>query len=123
MNSLAVVITALVLAVALLDWRKGLLGVLLIGVMQDILRKLTVGAPSYFIVWSMAVYILVALIAFINRAYPPLNTIYLGDRRISRAWSLFLLVVMLQLVHGFLRWGSPVVPIFGMLFIWAPRWR
>ena len=81
MMPLAVLITVVVSLLALHDWRKGLLAVILVGVLQDVLRKLTTGVPTYFIVWSMAVYLMVAAIAFARRSLPPLGTIYLGDNQ------------------------------------------
>jgi hypothetical protein len=120
MTPLAGLITVIVGLLALADWRKGLLAVIIIGVLQDVLRKLTPGVPTYFIVWSMAIYLVVVVLAWANRSLPPLSTIYLGEQRAQNAWLVFIFLVLFQLLNALVRWGSPAVPIFGALFYLGP---
>jgi hypothetical protein len=102
------------------DWRKGLLAVLLVGVLQDVLRKLTPGVPSYFILWAMLVYVFVVLTVFLTRSFPEWRLLFLGDRRVRMAWIIFTVLIVIQLVHAFLRFGGIAVPAFGALFYLGP---
>lgn len=117
---LAILSSIIIMLVSLSDWRKGLLVMLLIGVLQDVLRKLTPGIPSYYIVWSMAIYMGVFVTAILSRALPPLSTLFLGDRAVRTAWTLFGFVLVLHLANAFFRWGSVAVPILGAIFYLGP---
>jgi len=105
---------------SLSDWRRGLLAVILIGVLQDVLRKLTPGVPTYFILWSMTLYLFIAGLAFLNRMLPPFRTLYMHDEKARNAWNFFLLLIVLQLLNAFVRWGSPATIIFGAIFYLGP---
>jgi hypothetical protein len=120
MTPLALLITAVTLILAVNDWRKGLLAVLLIGVLQDVLRKLTPGVPSFYILWSFAVYVAVVMVVVMRGALPDYRIIFLGDPKVRQAWVLFFVLIAVQLVNGFIRFGSPVVPIFGAIFYLGP---
>lgn len=102
------------------DWRKGLLAILLIGVLQDVLRKLTPGVPSYYILWSMAVYSSVFVFAYLSRSLPDYRILFLGDTRIRNTWVLFFILIALQLVNALVRFGGVGVPILGALFYIGP---
>jgi len=120
MTPLAGLVTLLVSLLTLVDWRKGFLVVVVIGVLQDVLRKLTLGAPAYYLIWSMVIYLFVATVVFFRQALPPLRTIYLNDHRVQTGWLIFIFLVVFQLINAFLRWRSPAVPIFGALFYLGP---
>ena len=107
-------------AVALVNWRYGILGLFAIAVLQDIFRKLTPGAPPSFILWSGAMFALLLIIAYLKGAIRGLRPIYLADHRLSLAWTLFFLVVLLQAMHSFLRWGNPMVSLLGIAFYLGP---
>jgi hypothetical protein len=120
MMTLAALISTAVVLLSLVDWRRGLLAVIVIGVLQDAFRKLTPGVPSTYIVWSMALYLTGAAVAIVSRGLPPVRTIFLHDGRVRAAWIVFVLMISLQLVNALIRWASPVVPIFGALFYLGP---
>lgn len=114
------IITLAIGLLALADWRRALLGVIVIGVLQDALRKLTPGAPAFYIVWATAVYLAVAAIAIFGRSLPPLRTIYLHDRLVKNAWFAFFVLIALQMLNSLVRTGNPVVPLFGAMFYLGP---
>jgi len=120
MTPLALLITAAIITLTVTDWRKGLLAVLLIGVLQDSLRKLTPEVPSYYILWAMVVYAFVVLVAFLNRSLPDYKILFLNDSKVRTSWLLFFVLVSLQLVNALLRYGGPAVPIFGAIFYLGP---
>lgn len=116
----AAAISGLLVLIAARDWRNGLLAVLVVGVLQDVFRKLTPGAPAYFILWSVAVYAMVFLIAFSCRRLPPISVLYLRNAGV-RFWLLaFLLILGLQLLHSLVRYGNPAIPVLGALFYLGP---
>lgn len=105
---------------ALSNWRRALLAVIIIGVSQDVFRKLTPGVPVSYIVWSMALYLVVVVAAILSRSLPPLRTIYLHDSKVKNAWIAFFALIALQMFNALIRWGNPVVPLFGALFYLGP---
>lgn len=63
---------------------------------------------------------LLLIIAYLKGAIRGLRPIYLADHRLSLAWTLFFLVVLLQAMHSFLRWGNPMVSLLGIAFYLGP---
>jgi hypothetical protein len=120
MGMLPALISLLVGLLTLGDWRRGLLLVILVGVIQDVFRKLTLGAPAYFIIWVMAMYLFVAAIALLTRSLPPTRALGLNDFNVRAAWGIFLTMLFFQLINAYLRWDTPIVPIFGVLFYLGP---
>ncbi len=113
-------ISALQALVTSANWRKGLLFVLLIGVLQDPFRKLAPGIPAYYMLWAAALFGVVFFLAWSQRSLGRMGYLALGDRRLAFYGRLLLLLLLLHAVHAFLRWGSPVIPVLGMVFYMAP---
>ena len=116
----AMVITGLVGAVTVWNWRYGLLCIIGIGVLQDVLRKLTPGVPAYFILWSMAVFGMVAIVALTQGAVKGLKPLWMQDRFLKGAFILFAAVILIHSVHSLVRWGSLALPVFGLIFYLGP---
>lgn len=108
-------------AIALLtDWRSGLIAALLLGFVQDPVRKLVPGEPVYLVMLAMAAVVLVAFVAWTRLGGLRLDLILARDRRLRDALRLFVLVVLLQAGNALLR-GLPPVPIgIGMMAYFAP---
>ncbi|TVQ86609.1 MAG: hypothetical protein EA400_12695 [Chromatiaceae bacterium] len=102
------------------NWRRGVLALFAVGVLQDVFRKLTPGAPAYFILWVGVVFGVVVLFALSRGAVRGLRPLYLQDRALADAWRFFIAVVLLQAIHAWLRWGSPLVPVLGLFFYLGP---
>jgi hypothetical protein len=111
---LAAAISVVVILIALKDRRRGLAMVIVVGVLQDVMRKLTPGAPTFYILWSMAIFGVVALRAWQAGALGSFTTLWLRRDSLRLLWSGFLLVLIFQCVHAAIRWG-PVVAALGMV--------
>ena len=117
---IAVILTAMVALLTLGNWRYGLLCIIVIGVMQDVLRKLTPEAPPFYIVLSMLAFGFVAAVALGRNALGSLRELWMGDDTLKVAFYLYFLVVIVQCLHSLLRWESPLVPLFGLIFYLGP---
>lgn len=113
LSFLAVLVTAR-------DWRQGLLMVLVIGVLQDVFRKLAPGVPVYYVLWSTAIYAFVVAAAIRGRGIPAITDLYLRDRTLRIAVLSFLLLIALQLVNSLVRYGNPAIVVLGALFYLGP---
>jgi hypothetical protein len=120
MIELAGAITLVMIALTVGDWRKGLLAILVLGVLQDVFRKLTPGVPAYYLLWTTAMFGVVFAAAYAGGAVRGLRPLFLRDARLKTAWGLFFLVVLAQAVHALARWGNPQVPVLGLLFYLGP---
>lgn len=117
---LALLISALVVVITMNNWRYGLLSIIAIGVLQDVLRKLTPEVPPYYIVWSMAIFGIVAVIALSRNALGGVRDLWMGDNTLRIAFYLYFFIVSVQCLHSLIRWGSPIVPLFGAIFYLGP---
>lgn len=117
---IALLVSALVALITISNWRYGLISIIAIGVLQDVLRKLTPEVPSYYLVWSVVMFGLVALVALSRRALESRDTLWMGDERLKGAFLLYFVLVAIHSLHALLRWDTPVVPIFGLLFYFGP---
>jgi hypothetical protein len=106
----AVIVIALLLALD--NWRATLLLVIPAGFLQDPLRKLAPGQPAYFLTLAASVFLLAFLSTWANGAPIRLSYLYGRDRRLERAWKVFLVLIVLQSLHTLLRYRSPIV--FGL---------
>jgi hypothetical protein len=117
---MAAVVSVGVVGLGAENWRRGLLALFFVGVLQDVFRKLTPGAPAYFILWVGVVFVVVALLAYGRGALRGIEPLYLRDRALANAWRFFFAVVVLQAIHALLRWGNPFVPMLGLFFYLGP---
>ncbi|MFZ1574944.1 MAG: hypothetical protein WAT36_06875 [Chromatiaceae bacterium] len=120
MIELAVLVSFFVIALTLGDWRRGLLAILVLGVLQDVFRKLTPGVPGYYLVWGTAMFGVTIAVAYANGAVRRLRPLYLYDPRLKAAWGIYFLVVLAQVGHAWVRWGNPQVPLLGLVFYLGP---
>lgn len=117
---LTLTITVAAFFVAALNWRSGLIAVLLVGLIQDPMRKLTPGAPGYFILWSLVIFGMVFLFAWQRKHVGKLGMLALGDKRLSLYARLLGVVILFQALHGMLRWESLALPVLGAIQYIAP---
>ena len=115
-------ITALLFAclVAVGDWKRGMFLTVAVALLQDPLRKVIPGQPPYFILFAGLVY--GAAILGAMRAHVPLRpSMVVGwSQNVGAAFHFFVLVVLLQAVHSFVRFGIPLVTILGLISYLAP---
>jgi hypothetical protein len=117
---IAALVSAIVVLITISNWRYGLISIIAIGVLQDVLRKLTPEVPSYYLVWSVVMFAMVAMVALSRRALEGRETLWMGDERLKGAFYLYFMLVAAHSLHALLRWNTPVVPIFGLLFYFGP---
>lgn len=108
-------------ALILTDWRRALPWLFVVGVLQDVLRKLTAGAPAAYILGVGILFGLVALMAYAQGSLRGRwRTLALGDDGLRQAWNLVVLVVVAQAAHAALRWGNPLIGVLGLAFYLGP---
>jgi len=111
---------ALFLLVCFIDWRKGIFVCLVIGFLQDPLRKLVVGEPVYFTVLVIP-YILVTLLGAISsvRSFR-LGYILKMYSGLKLPFWIFTLIVLVQAVRGWVATGNMAIFGIGFLGYFAP---
>ena len=108
------------LLVSLSNWRYGIMAIIVIGVLQDVLRKLTPGAPGYYIIFSALVFICVFVSAWARGATTSMKPLYLRDSKLRAAWIMLFVIVLIQSGHALVRWGNPFIPVLGMMTYLGP---
>jgi len=104
----------------LLDWRKGLVMCVLLGVAQDPLRKMAPGQPQYYVVLVGIIFGLAWLRAALV-GVPLSPSVILGwKQNLKVPFSMFVFLVMVQAMHSFARYGSVLMPSIGLLVWLAP---
>lgn len=118
--ALVAFISMVVLFVGAQNWRMGIIGVLLVGVLQDPFRKLTPGVPSYYLLWAAVIFGIIVLGALPRMRLRVLPTLSLFNPGLRTAWEIFIAVILLQAFHALVRWGSPLLPVLGLMFYLSP---
>ena len=112
MNLIIIALSIVAIITAFIDWRKGLLFVLIIGVLQDPFRKLSPNISSLFIIWSLSIFCFVFLAAFLKGETGKFKTLYLHSYGLKNLWSLWAFLLFLQFFHSFFRWNV-IIPVIG----------
>jgi len=120
MLEISFVLLFLVAMVAFFDWRKGLSACVLMGILQDPLRKLVPNEPGYFVVFIGVVFFAVICGAILGKTRLMPNAIQGWKVYMGKSFSLYLLLVGLQAVHSFIRFGSPGITGIGLMNYLAP---
>jgi len=106
--------------VTMLDWRKGLLMCVLVGVAQDPLRKLAPGQPVYYVLLVGVIFAITWVRAALSNVALGPSVIHGWRRNLKTPASLFMIVVVLQAFHSYVSYSSLVVPGIGLLVWVAP---
>lgn len=120
MLSLAAATLLVAIMVAFANWRLGVFAMIAVAVLQDPLRKLVPGQPAWFVLGAAMVFAVLAFAAWTRGAVITLRPLYLGDRGLRTAWHLMIFIVVVQVFHAFVRWGSPALPVLGILVYFGP---
>jgi hypothetical protein len=110
-------ITALL---TLLDWRKGLALAVLVGVAQDPLRKLAPNQPIYYVVLVGAVFGVAWLRAYMQHVKLSPSAIDGWRRDLKLPFTLFVVLVVSQAFHSYVRYGSLLMSATGLLVWLSP---
>lgn len=111
---------AAVLAFALFDWRRGLLLCMVVGFVQDPVRKILPGRPV-LLVMAVAVCFAACLAGLYLRGDRlGLRRLFAWFPRLRPAVAFFLSVVLLQCVATLVRTGNPVLAGIGLISYLSP---
>ncbi len=102
------------------DWRRGMLFLLVIGFLQDPIRKIVPGLPVYLQLLVIGFTGIIILCAVLQNAQFRLANVYGRDLRLGQAWTLFILLVVLQCVHTYVRYGNPILGGLGLVNYLTP---
>jgi len=101
--------------------RYSLFAILFIGFIQDSFRKVVPGEPFFFVAMVGVVFGVVFLVTLnrigVNRSIEPFTGWSDNTRQPLAA---FLILLMLQFFHSYLRFGSPFVSLIGLISYIAP---
>jgi hypothetical protein len=104
----------------LLDWRKGLVMCVLLGVAQDPLRKLAPGQPIYYVILVGVVFGIAWLRAALMGVPLSPSVILEWKKNLKVPFSLFVFLVFAQAMHSFARYGSALMSSIGLLVWLSP---
>ncbi len=115
MPELAFALLAIPFFIAIMDWRKGFTLCVITALLQDPLRKLTPGQPVYFVVFTGVVFAAAWIGALMSRVALSPNSIKGWREQIGTPFGLFVLLVLAQAVHSFVRFFNPIVTGIGLM--------
>ena len=121
MYSLFLLILAVCCAISYGRGRYTLAAVLLIGFIQDPFRKMIAGEPVIFVA-MVGVVFAVMFLGTVSRVglNKSLDPFLAWSREMERPLNFFALVLLIQLLHSFLRYGNAVVSLIGLMSYVAP---
>ncbi len=103
------------------DWRGGLLLTLVIGFLQDPIRKLTPGQPGLYVGFVLIAFLATAAVLLQKRrGQLQLQAMFWPAPALNRWVPLFVLLVALQAANGLVRSGVPLRTVIGVGFYLAP---
>jgi hypothetical protein len=120
MTQLTIVLMMLTGMLTMLDWRKGLTMCVLVGIAQDPLRKLAPGQPIYYVILVGVVFAIAWIRAALVKVPLTPSAIQGWRRNLKTPFSLFMLLVLAQALHSYVRYGSALMTGIGLLVWLAP---
>lgn len=102
------------------NWRNGILYLLVIGFLQDPIRKILPDVPVYTQIMVVVFLGILVLCAKQQNVRVRLSVIHGGDHRLGRAWNLFIFLVVVQCAHTYLWYGSSVLAGLGLINYLVP---
>ncbi|HSH88951.1 MAG TPA: hypothetical protein VK996_03145 [Ramlibacter sp.] len=120
MTQLTLALVMLAGILTMLDWRKGMLICVLVGVAQDPLRKLAPGQPVYYVVLVGLIFGIAWMRAALMRVPLGPSVIHGWRQNLKVPFTLFIVLVLAQAMHTVLRYGSFYMAAIGLLVWLAP---
>jgi hypothetical protein len=118
---LVLLFAALALALLSGDWRLGLLLTVVIGFAQDPIRKLTPGQPGLYVGLALVAFAASAFVLWQRRQGRFELPLMFPATPALRSWlPAFAVLIALQALHAFARWGGPTRTLIGVGFYLAP---
>jgi hypothetical protein len=102
------------------DWKLALFYTFFVGFVQDPLRKMTPGQPQYLLglVVVSAAITLITLLS--SRRKIPFKLAFQKDTALLQYFPIFVWLILISALNGFLRSGAVEVPILGLLVYSSP---
>jgi len=121
-TTLVLLLLATGLVVLLVDgnWRDGLVLSLLVGFLQDPIRKLTPGQPSLYVGLVLVAVACCGLVLWEQRRGLDLEAMLWGAPQLRRWLPFYVGLIVLQALNGLLRFNAPVLSLIGVGFYLAP---
>lgn len=121
MLQLSLLLLALACAMSLYSRRYWLFCVLLIGFLQDPLRKLVPGEPVFFVVFVAIVFACILVGQFLRKGVlPNLEPFLKWNKLLEKPLLLFVLILILQYAHSMFRYQNIIVSTIGLASYIAP---
>jgi hypothetical protein len=119
---MAMVALFVALAVTILDgnWRAGLMVTLMIGFLQDPLRKLTPGQPSQLAGLVLIAFVLCGLVLYERRQGFQMRNMFWTMPQLVDMVPAYFTLIGLQALNSLGRFGDPVLTTIGAAFYLAP---
>ncbi|HSI54493.1 MAG: hypothetical protein ACAH21_09830 [Ramlibacter sp.] len=120
MTQLTLALMAIAASLTMLDWRKGMIICVVVGIAQDPLRKLAPGQPVYYVVLVGVIFGVAWLRAALMHVPLGPSVIHGWRQTLKVPFTLFVFLVLAQAMHSFLRYGSAYMAGIGLLVWLAP---
>jgi hypothetical protein len=120
MNQLSLLLMLFIGMLTIMDWRQGMLMCVVVGILQDPLRKLAPGQPVYYVLMVGVVFGIAWIRAALMRVPLGPSVIHGWKRNLNAPFAVFIAIVFAQALHSWLRFDSAVVPGIGLLVWLAP---
>ncbi|MEK6302301.1 MAG: hypothetical protein AABO41_16450 [Acidobacteriota bacterium] len=111
---------AVAMAVCFANWRTGVFICFVVGFLQDPVRKLMPGEPVFMTALVGAPLAMTLLGAHLRRVRISFKPIHSWNKSLRIPLGLFVLLVLVQTVVGFIKTGSAIIAGIGMLAYLAP---
>ena len=121
-TTLLLILLLLPLGIFLADgnWRDSLLYSVVIGFLQDPLRKITPDQPALYVGLVLIGMVLTAGLLYSRLGRLNLEPLFSGDRQLIGVVEIFLALLLIQTVNSFLTIGSVTLTMIGLGFYLAP---
>lgn len=102
------------------NWRDSLIYSVVIGFLQDPLRKITPDQPSLYVGLVLIGVVLTALLLYSRTGRLSLEALFSSDRQLIGVVQIFLVLLLLQSLNSFLNLGSTTLTLVGLGFYLSP---
>jgi hypothetical protein len=111
---------SIALVLCVVNWRLGVSICLLVGFLQDPLRKLTPDEPVYFTALVGAPLLATLIGAYLRKVRISFRSVHSWNKVLRTPLNLFILLVGLQSVAAVIKTGNPIIGAIGALSYLAP---
>lgn len=101
-------------------WRTGILYTVVVGFLQDPLRKITPGQPPAYSALIILAFAIACMPLLLRGAIFDWRRMFFGSASLRGTLNLVLLLIGVQSLHSLVRFGSAQLTLLGLLFYLAP---